>query len=109
MPKTILTCRNISTKEMLPTGDPTIEILLSDLATIIETGFGFKHKRACNMGEIKDVVSIFEGRNLSDIIFVETGTYIGDSAKLASTLGFKKVYTIELQGYLYDKAKDNLS
>lgn len=61
------------------------------------------------MGEIKDVNGFLEKQNLKDFVFVETGTYFGDSAIAASALGFKKVYTIELQMYLYEQAKQKLA
>jgi hypothetical protein len=42
---------------------------------------------------------------LSDI-FVETGTYHGDTALLALECGFKKVYTIEIHPPAYEIAKE---
>lgn len=43
-----------------------------------------------------------------EYIFVETGTYHGQSAIDAINFGFKKVYTIELQQHIYEIAKKNL-
>jgi hypothetical protein len=43
---------------------------------------------------------------MSDVFF-ETGTFLGDSAKRAKLMGFKKVITVELQEYLHEKAKEN--
>jgi hypothetical protein len=44
-------------------------------------------------------------------VFVETGTYLGDTVKLALVHGFKKIHSIELNKKLYDDAvemfKDN--
>lgn len=37
-------------------------------------------------------------------IFVETGTYLGDTVKLALEYGFKKIHSIELNKKLYDDA-----
>jgi hypothetical protein len=37
-------------------------------------------------------------------IFVETGTYLGDTVKLALEHGFKKIHSIELNKKLYDDA-----
>lgn len=39
-------------------------------------------------------------------VFVETGTYMGDTVKLALQHGFKKIHTIELNEELYLKAVD---
>lgn len=44
--------------------------------------------------------------NFVSDVFFETGTFHGETARIASDLGFKKVITIELQKYLYDLAKD---
>lgn len=41
-------------------------------------------------------------------ILIETGTYLGETTKRAIECGYKKVYTIELQEYLYNQAKKNL-
>lgn len=41
-------------------------------------------------------------------IFIETGTYHGDTSKKAIDFGFKKVYTTELQRHIYQIAKKNL-
>jgi hypothetical protein len=41
---------------------------------------------------------------ISDIFF-ETGTYKGQTARLASDVGFKRVITVELQEYLYEESK----
>lgn len=42
-------------------------------------------------------------------ILIETGTYLGGTTKSAIEHGYNKVYTIELQPYLYEEAKKNLS
>ena len=39
-------------------------------------------------------------------IFVETGTYLGDTVKLALEHGFKKIHSIELNKELYDDATE---
>jgi hypothetical protein len=42
-------------------------------------------------------------------ILIETGTYMGNTTKSAiENLGYKKAYTIELQDYLFQQAKENL-
>lgn len=38
-------------------------------------------------------------------VFIETGTYHGNTARAAKDAGFKKVVTIELQDYLYEISK----
>jgi hypothetical protein len=44
-------------------------------------------------------------KNYVNDVFIETGTYYGETAKIATTLGFKKVITIELQEHLQKIAK----
>lgn len=42
-------------------------------------------------------------RNKADV-FVETGTHVGHTVRMADSLGFKKIYTIELADHFYKKA-----
>jgi hypothetical protein len=60
------------------------------------------------MGCLNDAIDKLNFINLSEYIFVETGTYHGLSAKKAYDVGFKKIYTIELQKHIFDIAKENL-
>lgn len=53
-----------------------------------------------NEQEIKDAVPTMD-------IFIETGTYMGDSSRLASRF-FKKVYTYEINEVLYNLAKESV-
>jgi len=39
-------------------------------------------------------------------VFIETGTYMGDGVQLALDAGFKKIYSIELTGELYEKCME---
>jgi hypothetical protein len=41
-------------------------------------------------------------------ILIETGTYLGQTAKAAVNAGYQKVYTIELQDFFFNTAKANL-
>ena len=42
-------------------------------------------------------------------VFVETGTYIGDSVQMALDAGFEKIYSIELSKKYYKIAKDRFN
>jgi hypothetical protein len=48
----------------------------------------------------------YQLKNYINDIFIETGTYYGETAKIATNLGFKKVITIELQDHLQKIAKE---
>jgi hypothetical protein len=48
----------------------------------------------------KDVLSKYAGN-----IFIETGTYLGQTVQMALELGFKKIYSIEINKKLYRKAR----
>ena len=39
-------------------------------------------------------------------IFIETGTYLGDTVKLALSSGYKKIHSIELDLDLFQKAQE---
>lgn len=39
-------------------------------------------------------------------VFIETGTYMGDTVKLALNAGYEKIHSIELDPELYDRAFD---
>ena len=41
--------------------------------------------------------------------FVETGTYMGDTVRLAKKFGFKKIHTIEISETLYNKNKEDFA
>ena len=41
--------------------------------------------------------------------FIETGTYKGFTTRVATNSGFDKVFTIELQDYLYEESVENLT
>lgn len=41
-------------------------------------------------------------------VFIETGTYKGETTSKAVDIGFNKVYTIELQDRLFEESKNNL-
>jgi len=41
-------------------------------------------------------------------IFIETGTYLGQTSQLAYTLGFTEIHTIEVSRLLWDKARQTL-
>jgi len=60
------------------------------------------------MGSLKHAINNLNFINPSEYVFIETGTYHGVSAKLAYDLGFKKIYTIEVQNHIFDIAKNNL-
>jgi hypothetical protein len=47
--------------------------------------------------------------NKNNNIFIETGTYKGETTRAASDVGFKEVHTIELQDRLYEESRENLS
>lgn len=42
-------------------------------------------------------------------VFIETGTYLGQTSQSAAEMGFSKVYTIELAPHYYKSAKIKLS
>jgi len=50
----------------------------------------------------RDVLSKYAGRAR---VFVETGTHIGKTTKIAASLGFDRVYTIELAEHFYKAAE----
>ncbi len=47
--------------------------------------------------------------NKNNNIFIETGTYKGETTRVASDVGFKEVHSIELQDRLYEESIENLS
>lgn len=53
----------------------------------------------------KDVLSKYAGKAN---VFIETGTHLGKTTKIAADLGFKHVYTIELSPHFYNSAKKRL-
>lgn len=60
------------------------------------------------MGQLKDAIDAINFINPGEYVFIETGTYNGDSTKVAYDYGFKKIYTIELIKENYDISKNNL-
>ena len=52
--------------------------------------------------EIKDILNIFPKQKLK--YFIETGTYLGTTTRLASTI-FDYVYTMEIVQQLYDESR----
>ncbi len=42
-------------------------------------------------------------------IFVETGTHVGHTVRMADSVGFEKIYTIELADHFYKKAKTDFA
>ena len=53
------------------------------------------------------IKSVTLKRNLNNIL-IETGTFLGETTRKSIELGYKKVYTIELQERLYESSKKNL-
>jgi hypothetical protein len=48
---------------------------------------------------------IVSNNNPADLVFIETGTWIGDTIQKALDIGFKEIKSIELSVDLFNKAR----
>ena len=55
----------------------------------------------------KEIIQhMLQSKSISFPIFVETGTYMGETIKMAESI-FDKLYTIEIKEEFYNSAKSN--